>query len=111
MKAMIDTDKRKRFEKDGFYLFENILEPELVARLNSLSDAILAQQNKEHFEQQRATGSMVLITWEMAYQHAVLAEMIAHPRMLAALAELGFNEPKFGHGRIISKPPHSTSPG
>ena len=107
MKAMIDNDKRERFEKDGFYLFEDILEPELVARLSSLSDAILSQQNKGHFEQQRATGSMVLITWEMAYEHAVLAEMIAQPRMLAALAELGFDEPKFGHGRIISKPPHS----
>ena len=27
--------------------------------------------------------------------------------MLAALAQLGFAQPKFGHGRIISKPPHS----
>ncbi len=47
---------------------------------------------------------MVLLTWKMAYQHAVLAELIAYPEMLA---ELGFNDPKFGHGRIISRPPHS----
>lgn len=104
---MIDTTKRKRFEKDGFFLFRRILEPELVARLRSVSDAVLAEQEEAHFKNHITDGSMVLINWEMAYQHAVLAEMIAHPGMLAALAELGFAEPKFGHGRIISKPPHS----
>ncbi len=103
----IRSEKRERFIRDGYCLFENILEPEMVARLRSCSDEILAQQEKEHFERQRTTGSMVLIDWEMAYQHAVLAELIAHPKMLSALAELGFTEPKFGHGRIISKPPHS----
>ena len=36
-----------------------------------------------------------------------LAELIVHPNVLAALAQLGFAQPKFGHGRIISKPPHS----
>ena len=103
----INSKKRNQFLKDGYYLFKSILEPEMIGKLRSISDAILAQQEKEHFEQQRTTGSMVLIDWEMVHQYAVLAELIAHPRMLAALAELGFAEPKFGHGRIISKPPHS----
>ena len=50
---------------------------------------------------------MVLIDWAMAYRYSVLAELIAHPGVLAALGALGFAEPKFGHGRIISKPPQS----
>ena len=37
----------------------------------------------------------------------VFADLGAEPGVVASLQELGFAEPKFGHGRIISKPPHS----
>ena len=103
----MNPEKRSQLESDGFALFENILEPELIARLTEISDEVLGQQDPAHFERQKTTGSMVLIDWEMACRYDALAELIAHPNILAALAELGFTEPKFGHGRIISKPPHS----
>ena len=103
----INIGKREQFIKDGFAVFEQILEEEMLAKLRGWSDEILAQQEEEHFMQQRTTGSMVLIDWQMAYQYDVLAELIVHPNVLAALAELEFDEPKFGHGRIISKPPQS----
>ncbi|MEM7535874.1 MAG: phytanoyl-CoA dioxygenase family protein [Chloroflexota bacterium] len=99
--------KREQFAQDGFYLFEQVLESAFVEKLQTLSDDILAQQDAAHFEEQRTTGSMVLIDWEMAYQHDIMAELIAHPKMMGVLAELGFDDPKFGHGRVISKPPHS----
>jgi phytanoyl-CoA hydroxylase len=104
---IIDSDMQKQFMDDGFHVFRNMLEPELIDTLRGITDDVLAQQEKAHFEQQRAPGSMVLIDWEMAYRYDVLAELIAHPKMLKGLSELGFAEPKFGHGRIISKPPHS----
>ncbi len=103
----ISSEKRKQFNKAGYYVFENIIEPNVLDQLRELTDNILAKQKKSHFEEQIATGSMVLIDWEMAYEHKTMAEFIAHHRMLGALAELGFDKPKFGHGRIISKPPHS----
>jgi phytanoyl-CoA hydroxylase len=99
--------KREQFEKDGYIVFEGILDSDTINRLNRLSDAILAEQDEAHFKENVTSGSMVLINWEMAYQHALLAEFIAHEGVLAALGEMGFEEPKFGHGRIISKPPHS----
>ena len=101
------TNKREQFARDGFYIFENILDAPLLDRLRRFSDDVLARQDPEHFEQQRTTGSMVLIDWVMAYQQPVMAELIAYPNVLAALQQLGFDDPKFGHGRIISKPPHS----
>ena len=104
---IIDSDMQKQFMNDGFYVFRNMLEPELIDTLKEITDDVLAQQEEAHFEQQRAPGSMVMIDWEMAYRYDVLAELIAHPKMLKGLSELGFAEPKFGHGRIISKPPHS----
>ena len=103
----INIGKQEQFIRDGFAVFEQILEAEMLAKLRAWSDEILAQQEEEHFRQQRTTGSMVLIDWQMAYQDDVLAKLIVHPNVLAALAELGFDEPKFGHGRIISKPPQS----
>ncbi len=98
---------REQFIRDGFVLFRGVLEQEMVEGLRAWSDGVLGQQEEAHFEQNRTTGSMVLIDWAMAYEHAVLAELIAYPRVMAALGELGFAEPKFGHGRIISKPPQS----
>jgi hypothetical protein len=79
----------------------------LLDRLISFSDEMLARQEPEHFEKNGSPGSMVMIDGNMAYQHTVLAEFLAHPGALPALRQLGFDEPRFGHGRIISKPPHS----
>ena len=36
-----------------------------------------------------------------------MAKLVTYPKMIQALAELGFDQPKFGHGRIISKPAYS----
>ena len=102
-----DSDMQKQFTNDGFYVFRNILETELIGKLRQITDEVLARQETAHFEQQRAPGSMVMIDWEMAYRYDTFAELIVHPKLLKRLAELGFNHPKFGHGRIISKPPHS----
>ena len=99
--------QREQFARDGFYVFENILDPLTLDRLSSFSDEVLAEQEPEHFQRHRTTGSMVMIDWGMAYQHHVIAELIAHPKALGALKQLGFHDPKFGHGRIISKPLYS----
>ena len=104
---IIDSDMQKQFMSDGFYVFRNMLELELIDTLRGITDEVLAQQEAAHFAQQRAPGSMVMIDWEMAYRYDVFAELIVHPSLLKGLAQLGFTAPKFGHGRIISKPPHS----
>jgi len=106
----IHSAKRKQFDRDGFYVFQNILEPELIRRLTDYSLEALARWSVEHPEAAKnniATGSMVLIDWQTAQQYDAVAELIAHPKMKTALVELGFAEPKFGHGKLISKPPKS----
>lgn len=69
--------KREQFARDGFYVFENILDSSLVDRLQRFSDDVLSEQDPEHFEMHRTTGSMVMIDWAMAYQYPVMAELIA----------------------------------
>ncbi len=101
------NQKRKQFERDGFYIFKSILDTQMIYDLNELCDEILAQQEPDYFEMHRTTGSMILIDYEMAYQHRLMGDFIAHANVLDALGQLGFDDPKFGHGRIITKPPHS----
>ena len=98
---------REQFDRDGFYVFEDILNPTEVDGLNALSDRVLAKQEPEHFSENLTPGSMVMIDWAMAAEHMEMAELIANPRAIVALGQLGFHSPKFGHGRIISKPPYS----
>jgi len=105
--AIVDDKKRQRFITDGFFHIPNILGSDLITQLNNISDEVLSAQEQTHFEQQRTTGSMVLIDWDMVYQYSAMTKLVAHPKMIQALAELGFAQPKFGHGRIISKPAYS----
>ena len=88
-------------------MFEDILEAGLVDDLAHLCDGILAEQDPQHFRDHLTTGSMVLIDYEVAYRHRLMSDFITHPNVLDALDQLGFDDPKFGHGRIITKPPHS----
>ena len=76
---IIDSDMQKQFMSDGFYVFRNMLEPELINKLKGITDDVLAQQEEAHFEQQRAPGSMVMIDWEMAYRTTVLLNSSCTP--------------------------------
>ena len=87
MISSVNAVRREHFIGVGCAVFEGVLEAGLVARLRSWSDKILGLQEAEKFRQQRTTGSMVLIDWQMTYEHGVLAELNAHP---GAPAELGF---------------------
>ena len=102
-----NSTKRKQFERDGFCVFEKILDPKMVDDLNELCDGILKVQDPEHLKLHRTTGSMVLIDYQMAYQNSVMSDFITNHAILRALGQLGFDDPKFGHGRIITKPPKS----
>ena len=100
-------NKRAQFDQNGFCIFENVIGDDLLRRLRSLCNEVLDQQDPKHFEQQVSTGSMIMIDWDMANDYPEFAELIAHPKTLTVLRDLGFPDPKFGHGRVISKPPHS----
>jgi ectoine hydroxylase-related dioxygenase (phytanoyl-CoA dioxygenase family) len=88
-------------------VFRNVLSAETVAQLTEASDQSLARQSSSHFDEEVAAGSMILIDWQFFNEQPAFAELVADPSVSAALGELGFPEPRFGHGRIISKPPRS----
>ena len=95
--ASADTP-RAQFERDGFYTFSQVLSVEMVASLTDASNRCLDQQDAAHFEAEVAAGSMILIDWQFFNREQVFADLVADPNVCAALGELGFHQPRFGHG-------------
>ena len=94
--------KRRKLLRDGFCLFEQVLDGELLEQTRRISDALLDGQPPEHFEQQKSTGSMISV-----YDDPAFAELVRCPAALDALGRLGFPRPKWWSGFVISKPAHS----
>jgi ectoine hydroxylase-related dioxygenase (phytanoyl-CoA dioxygenase family) len=102
-----DLTPRECFERDGYFVCRGVLSPARVAELTAASDALLAEQSPAHFKDHVTSGSMVMVDWQLFNRHPAFAELVVDRGVVAALASLGFTQPKFGHGRVISKPPHS----
>jgi len=88
----------------GFCRIEQILDRPFIDRLQRAADAILEAQTEEERQRRMAQGSMVRTTH---MEDPVFGELIVWPRTLEVLAEMGFTQPTFTDGYIISKPAHS----
>ena len=88
--------------KDGFCLIENVLDPDILNRLQQTTNPLLDAQPEENNATQRSTGSMIDVG-----THPIFAELVAHPQARATLAALGFLHPRWMSGYVISKPPQS----
>ena len=103
----MNPTKKSQFEKDGFIIFKNVIDKDLISRLKTSTKDNLSEEPREHFEQEIATGSMIKIDWSFLNDNPIMSELVTHPGILLSLKSIGYTNPKFGHGRIISKPPHS----
>ena len=97
-------EKRVQLIREGYCIFENVLPPEMVNKLNDMSEWIIAQEDPAHFDQNRAQGCIIPY-WR--FPHPAFAELIVYPRAMNVLADLGFDRPKVWSGFVISKPPHA----
>ena len=102
MEAIDFQLKRRQLIEDGFCVVENVMSPEMVARMRSITDDLVNAVSTEHKQQQRATGSMVPVMSD-----ARMVDLVTHPEALRALEAMGFRENRFQSGYVISKPPHS----
>lgn len=94
--------ERQQLERDGFCVFENVIDPDLLQRTRAMSDRLLDAQSAQHFQQQKSTGSLISV-----YEDPGFADLIAAPGALQALGKLGYDSPRFASGFVISKPAHS----
>lgn len=94
--------QRLQLAEDGYTLLPNILSSEMLERARQVSNEVLEAQDRDHFERQRSTGSLIGVQ-----THPWFAELVAWTPALQALEDLGFADPRFTSGFVISKPPHS----
>ncbi len=95
--------KVERLATDGFCVVRGVLDTGMLSRLRTWSDAQLDQESPEHFEQFRHHGSMIALDFRDPVAH----DLITWPATVAALRVLGFVDPKWLSGYLISKPPSS----
>ena len=95
-------DKREQLLRDGYCLFEGILDNILLQQTRQISDALLDVLPTEHFDKQKSTGSMVSV-----FDDPTFASLVACPAAIHALHSIGFEDPKWWSGFVISNPPHS----
>lgn len=98
----VDTTRVNQLLAHGFCIFEDALDTAMLAALRATSERVLTAQSEAERARQRTTGSMASVMADPFF-----ADIIAHPKALAALAALGYQQPTFSDGYIISKPPHS----
>ncbi len=98
----IALDQQAQLIRDGYCVFAQALDAEMLARVRAASDGLLDAQSAEHFEEQKSTGSMISV-----YDDPFFAELVAYPAALAALASLGYPKPRWSSGFVISKSGHS----
>ncbi|MBM3216117.1 phytanoyl-CoA dioxygenase family protein [Candidatus Poribacteria bacterium] len=98
------SDARTPFERlceDGFCTFPGTLTREFVAELRALTDRYVDAMTDEERQRLRYQGSSVLLD----IQEPVFRRLIAWDASLAALASLGYPEPMYWSGFILSKNP------
>ncbi|MGH6986750.1 MAG: phytanoyl-CoA dioxygenase family protein [Caulobacteraceae bacterium] len=94
------TAKNERAEllRRGFLVVPDILTAAEIACFCQATDALL-KESEELQRSFRSQGSMIPTTRDSRF-----LELIANPKALAALARLGWLEPTFTDGYVISKP-------
>ena len=97
----MNEETRQLFE-DGFCLFRNVFDQNLITQLRTVTDRLLDAESTEEQARKRYQGSSISVR----YQDPVFGELIGWPGSLEALAHLGFEDAKYWTGYILSKVPH-----
>ncbi|MDP7237317.1 MAG: phytanoyl-CoA dioxygenase family protein [Candidatus Latescibacteria bacterium] len=88
--------------RDGFCICPDLLHADLISRLRKTTQRLCDAMTEEHKARFRVQGSMFHTSLDPLF-----AELIAWPPALEALKAMGFKDPSFTDGYIISKPPRS----
>ncbi len=94
------ADDRKQLEEGGYIVSEGLLDARLVASLYDLSSSILHTVSNEHRAANRSQGSLVPMSDYPDY-----AQIIGASSLRSEFTQLGFSDPRFSSGYLISKPP------
>ena len=93
---------RHQLIQEGYCHLPKIGSDDLINQIRQTADRAAAELPEELKRKHRLQGSLISVL-----DHPQMARLIALPAALEALSELGFPNPKFYSGYIISKPPET----
>lgn len=96
--------KREQLHRDGFCVFPQVLDDELLGRLRVATDKLVAPMNEEDRSRHLSTGSMFGFS---NVKDEIWGELVLHPGLFDCLSQLGYTQVAFTDGYVISKPPKS----
>jgi hypothetical protein len=96
------NEQTTKLYDEGYCLCRDVFDTGLIERLRSVTDRLLDAVPTEERERMRYQGSSIPVK----YQDPAFSELVGWPGSLDALALLGFEDPKFWAGYILSKPAH-----
>jgi hypothetical protein len=88
---------------NGFCTFENVVEDPMLDELRRVTDRLLAEADQQELQRYRYQGSNISMQWP----DPIFADLVSYGPSLLAMAELGFDQPKFWSGYILSKAPRA----
>lgn len=91
---------RQRLIDDGFCVIDQVLDRAAMDDARAVSARALAQVTADHRARNRSQGSLIHMADYPGY-----AATIGHRALRGVCAELGFADPRFSSGYLISKPP------
>lgn len=92
--------QKEALHRDGFTTFPQLFSSAEMDELRLKSEAVLFRTNQAHRERFRANGSLCNIA-----ELPEFSSLLAHPRVLDAIREVGGEDIRWTSGYLISKPP------
>jgi hypothetical protein len=101
----LDTppDLAPEFLETGFCIVPNVLGPALLDDFRALAARRLSETDADHFERYSHHGSLV----PLKVDYEPVAAVLTSPELHTAFQRLGFTDPRWISGYVISKPPRS----
>ncbi len=91
---------RERLLTDGYCTFESLLDQCQLEQVRRVSDAALQRVSSAHRKENKSQGSLINIS-----DHPGYADLIGNASAREVFRSLGFANPCFSSGYLISKPP------
>lgn len=91
---------RQQLLDDGYCVISDVLDDTLLHDVRQISSEALSAVSSVHRAQNRSQGSLINIADYPGY-----AALVGHAKARDVMTKLGFSDPKFGSGYLISKPP------
>ena len=103
MTDLADMDRKAKHNQlinEGYCILPKVAPPRLIEEIREVTDELIDALTPAEQERYRLQGSLIEVL-----KHSSMAELISLPSAIDALRSLGFAQPKFFSGYIISKPP------